>query len=314
MGARRIRAWPASALLLAVVLACAGTACAAAGRVRVELDSDGDGGGSSDVQLQKMQAEAAKQLVEARLRRYKALQHRVVAINLAESAEEDKTKAELLKKQSALADEDAAFGRAKKRLDRARKRLKALRDKKKALAQRHDDDSAKADKAKENVMNLESKAGDLQEKAEEEATKIKAVKQAAAQEKISIPRLVREARVAEESALHLKHDARARMEASKRKTEEAFRLDRVAQEKEREAKMIRSRLVAILEERTKMLDEKERDASKEKLLASKGESLSVDGLHPVDARFCVLGRCRLTRCLRLSACAAEASCIMLCAV
>ena len=62
------------------------------------------------------------------------------------------------------------------------------------------------------------------------------------------------------------------------------------------------------------LDEKERDASKEKLLASKGESLSVDGLHPVDARFCVLGRCRLTRCLRLSACAAEASCIMLCAV
>ena len=91
MGARRIRAWPASALLLAVVLACAGqTACAAAGRVRVELDSDGDGGGSSDVQLQKMQAEAAKQLVEARLRRYKALQHRVVAINLAESAEEDR--------------------------------------------------------------------------------------------------------------------------------------------------------------------------------------------------------------------------------
>ena len=90
MGARRIRAWPASALLLAVVLASAGTACAAAGRVRVELDSDGDGGGSSDAQLQKMQAEAAKQLVEARLRRYKALQHRVVAINLAESAEEDR--------------------------------------------------------------------------------------------------------------------------------------------------------------------------------------------------------------------------------
>ena len=49
-------------------------------------------------------------------------------------------------------------------------------------------------------------------------------------------------------------------------------------------------------------------------MGPKGESLSVDDLHPVDARFCVLGRCRLTHCLRLSACAAEASCIILCAV
>ena len=63
------------------------------------------------------------------------------------------------------------------------------------------------------------------------------------------PWLLRTARDAEESAAHLKEDARTRMEDSRRKTEEAYRLDRVAEEKEREAKMIRGRLMAILQVR-----------------------------------------------------------------
>ena len=41
------------------------------------MELEADGGGESDAELQKMQAEAAKQLVEARLRKYKALKHRV---------------------------------------------------------------------------------------------------------------------------------------------------------------------------------------------------------------------------------------------
>lgn len=41
------------------------------------VEMEADGGGDSDAELQKMQAEAAKQLVEARLRKYKALEHRV---------------------------------------------------------------------------------------------------------------------------------------------------------------------------------------------------------------------------------------------
>ena len=96
-------------------------------------------------------------------------------------------------------------------------------------------------------MDLESKAGALQEKAQEEASKITAVKKAAEEEKVTIPHLLRTARDDEESAAHLKADARTRMDDSRRKTEEAYRLDRVAEEKEREAKMIRGRLIAILQ-------------------------------------------------------------------
>jgi len=249
------------------------TAGAASSSGPVELESDG--GGESDAELQKMQAEAAKQLVEARLRKYKALQHRVAAITLAESAEEDKTKASLLQKQSILAKKDGDLSKSKQAVEDAKKAIKRLHSKQKNLSKRHDDDAAKADKAKEDVMNLESKAGTMQEKAQEEASKISAVKKAAASESVSIPHLLRTARNDEESAAHLKSDARTRMEDSRRKTEEAYRLDRVAEEKEREAKMIRGRLIAILEERTKMLDAKERDAAREKSLASKGASAAA---------------------------------------
>jgi hypothetical protein len=194
-----------------------------------------------------MQAEAAKQLVEARLRKYKALEHRVSAITLAESAEQDKTKASLLQKESVLAKRDAAVGKSKKTLEDVKKAIKRLHAKQKALAARHDHDAANADKAKEDVMDLESKAGALEEKAQEEASKITAVKKAAASEEVTIPHLLRTARDDEESASRLKADARTRMEDSRRKTEEAYRLDRVAEEKEREAKMIRGRLIAILQ-------------------------------------------------------------------
>jgi hypothetical protein len=236
----------------------------------VELDSDGDGGGQSDAELQKMQAQAAKQLVEARMRKYMALKHRLAAVTLAESAEEDQTKAALLKKEAILAKKDAALAKTEKDVAAAKKAITRLVTKAKALAQRHDQDAAKADKAKESVMDLESKAGTLEEKAQEEATKITAVKKATAEEEISIPHLLRTAREDEESAAHLKADARQRMDDSRRKTEEAYRLDRVAGEKEKEAKMIRGRLIAILEERTKLLDAKVRDAEREKSLASHG--------------------------------------------
>lgn len=238
----------------------------------VELWGDGshDGGGESDAQLQKMQAEAAHQLVEARRRKYKALLHRVAAIKLAAAAEEDKTKATLLKRKSALAKKDATLSKSEKAVKDTKDAIARLHKKQKVLAQKHDQDAAKADKAKENVMDLESKAGTLQEKAQEEASKIAAVKKAAASEQVSIPHLLRSARENEESAAHLKRDARDRMDDSRRKSEEAYRLDRVAEEKEHEAKMIRDRLIAILQERTKMLDAKERDAAREKELASKG--------------------------------------------
>ena len=237
----------------------------------VELWGDSShGGGDSDAQLQKMQAEAARQLVEARRRKYKALLHRIAAIKLAEAAEEDKTKAALLKRKSALATKDAALSKSEKAVQDTKDAIARLHKKQKTLAKKHDQDAAKADKAKENVMDLESKAGTLQEKAQEEASKIASVKKAAATEQVSIPHLLRSARENEESATHLKADAHARMDDSRRKTEEAYRLDRVAEEKEREAKMIRGRLIAILEERTKMLDAKERDAAREKKLASKG--------------------------------------------
>ena len=274
-------AW-AAALLGAV--ACAATDGAGAGQLSAVEDAvlgrtggpvelwgeDEHAGGDSDAQLQKMQAEAARQLVEASRRKYKALLHRVAAIKLAEAAEEDKTKAALLKKKSALSKRDAALSKSQKAVQDTRDAVVRLHKKQRDLAQKHDTDAAKADKAKEDVMDLESKAGTLQEKAQEEASKITAVKKAAATEKVSIPHLLRTAREDEESAAHLKEDARARMEDSRRKTEEAYRLDRVAEEKEREAKMIRGRLIAILEERTKMLDAKERDAAREKKLASKG--------------------------------------------
>ena len=48
-----------------------------------------------------------------------------------------------------------------------RKAIKRLHAKQKALSARHHDDAAKADKAKESVMDLESKAGALEEKATE---------------------------------------------------------------------------------------------------------------------------------------------------
>ena len=107
-------------------------------------------------------------------------------------------------------------------------------------------------------MELEDKAGTIGEKAEEETNKISVVKEAVVKEMKSVPELLTSAAAEEDEAARLKRRAHEKLYDSRRKTDEADRLDRVAAEKEREAHMIRSRLVAILEEKTRLLDSKVR--------------------------------------------------------
>ena len=103
-------------------------------------------------------------------------------------------------------------------------------------------------------MELEDKAGTIGEKAEEEANKISVVKEAVVKEMKSVPELLTSAAAEEDEAAQLKRRAHEKLYDSRRKTDEANRLDRVAAKKEREAKMIRSRPVAILEENIRLFD------------------------------------------------------------
>ncbi|EKX38112.1 hypothetical protein GUITHDRAFT_144426 [Guillardia theta CCMP2712] len=230
--------------------------------LQVELQSSSVG---SDSSMQDMQKEAERQLVDAAKRKMHALSHKVNAVKLSSSAREDQTKAELLKKKAILGRRQEDLDKADKAVQDAQKELKHIKEEEKTSSSTSDNDSAKADKAKEDIMNLESEAGTFNEKAQEEEQKIVLVKAAAAKEAAKIPELFKSARNAEDEADKLKLVARNKMQDSKRKSEEAFRLDKVAEEKEREAHMIRKKLISILEEKTKMLYTKEQDASRQKL-------------------------------------------------
>jgi hypothetical protein len=147
---------------------------------------------------------------------------------------------------------------AKKAVADAKSRMENLRKRRQDLGKHADEEVANSDKATENVMELEDKAGTIGEKAEEEANKISVVKEAVVKEMKSVPELLTSAAAEEDEAAQLKRRAHEKLYDSRRKTDEADRLDRVAAEKEREAHMIRSRLVAILEEKTRLLDSKVR--------------------------------------------------------
>jgi len=132
--------------------------------------------------------------------------------------------------------------------------MENLRKRRQDLGKHADEEVANSDKATENVMELEDKAGTIGEKAEEETNKISVVKEAVVKEMKSVPELLTSAAAEEDEAARLKRRAHEKLYDSRRKTDEANRLDRVAAKKEREAKMIRSRPVAILEENIRLFD------------------------------------------------------------
>ena len=140
--------------------------------LQLELQSSSVG---SDSSMQDMQKEAERQLVDAAKRRMHALSHKVNAVKLSSSAREDQTKAELLKKKAIMGRRQEDLDKADKALQDAQKELKHIKEEEKVegracywhltppqtSSSTSDNDSAKADKAKEDIMNLESEAVSL---------------------------------------------------------------------------------------------------------------------------------------------------------
>jgi len=204
----------------------------------------------SDHELKAMQDEVREQLVEAAKRRALAKKHREQALKLSYKAAEDRTAAQILRRKGELAKKQAVLSKEKTRANKAEERVKRLKSKAADLDSAADKDAAQADKLKEDVLTLQSKAATLDEKAQEEGSKMTVVREATAKEAASIPLLLSQADAAEQKAAQLKRSAAARMGESRRKESRATALDRLADQKEREAHLLRTRLVSVVSAKT----------------------------------------------------------------
>jgi len=223
--------------------------------------------GSSD--LSKMESEVKQQLVEAAKRHALAKKHRMEALRLSATAEEDKQQALLLKRRAELSKREAELHRSENAVSSAQHKVKALKNHAAELEATADKDLSRADQDKEQIMELEDRAGTLNEKASEEADRIKSVESAERKAAADLPTMLSNAKTDESQAQKLKESARRHMADSERKAAAAKRLDSLAEEKEREAQIVRNQLMAILQEKTNTLNAKEHDAANEEALAKK---------------------------------------------
>jgi hypothetical protein len=218
---------------------------------------------SSSDKLAEMQREVQKQLVEAAKRRASAAEHKAQAVQLQVKAQEDSERAVLLHKQADLAHREAQLKNAVDALAKARLQVKSLKEKASELDATADKDRALADKAKEQILELEDKAGTYSEKAGEEADKIAVVQTAEAKTASRLPKLLASAKLAEKKAQELKADAAAHMRDSQAKSSRAEQLDEIAREKEQQARMMRQRLMAVLEQKAQTLEAQQHQAAVE---------------------------------------------------
>jgi membrane protein involved in colicin uptake len=98
----------------------------------------------ADHDLQTMQTEVQRQLVEAAKRRALAKKHHEQAIKLAYSAAEDRTTAEVLKRKADLAKRDAVLTKDTNAAKQAEARVKKLKEKSAQLDAAADKDVAQA--------------------------------------------------------------------------------------------------------------------------------------------------------------------------
>merc|ERR1719409_1556101 len=213
--------------------------------------------------LASMQGEVEDQLVEAAKRHALAERHKTESVRLANAAQEEREHAQLLKKRAALAKREAELQRAGDTVHAARARLRKLRDGAGSLQASEKHERSQADADKEHVMELEDKAAALAQKAAEEKDAIQVVESKQDEAAGALPKLLKDAEKEEVEASEMKAQARKRLADSKRKASAAERLDKAAQIKERDAYVMRHKLMGILEQRSEMIARKEKDAKLE---------------------------------------------------
>ena len=256
---------------IAVLAAFAAAACAmlAGHRTTPGAAEDALVGARGRDGLASMQGEVEDQLVEAAKRHALAEQHKTESVRLANAAQEEREHAQLLKKRAALAKREAELQHAGDTVHAARARLRKLRDGAGSLQASEKHERSQADADKERVMELEDKAAALAQKAAEEKDAIQVVESKQDEAAGALPKLLKDAEKEEAEASEMKAQARKRLADSKRKASAAKRLDKAAQIKERDAHVMRNKLMGILEQRSKLLARKEKDATLADNLAKK---------------------------------------------
>lgn len=246
-------------------------ACAAVGMLACAILLGGAGNGTEEPaelaaassKLGKMQREVQEQLVEAAKRRASASKHKTQAVLLQAKSEEDFQRAMLLHKQASLAHREAQLKHSADDLAKARLSVKHLREKASELDATADRDRARADKDKEEILELEDKAGTYSERAGEESDKIAVVESAQRKTARELPSLLSDAESDEKNARELKAEAARHMRDSSVKSSKASQLDHLAREKEAQAKTMRQRLMAVLQQKATTLEEKQENAARE---------------------------------------------------
>jgi len=225
--------------------------------------------------LASMQGQVQRQLVEAAKRHAMAEKHKTESVKLTNAAQEEREQAALLKKRAVLAKSEAEFQHASDEVKKAHSKVRELRGESQELLVTVKRDQSKADGDKEQVMELEDKAGALSEKASEEQDKIQLVESKQNKAAKALPKLLQDAEQEEVEASEMKVQARKRMADSQRKAAAAKRLDALAQDKEHEAHVMRNKLMGILEQKTKILQHKENDAALANDLAKKAARVAA---------------------------------------
>ena len=224
------------------------------------------GGGDS---LAAMQDEVQLQLVKAAKRHAAAEKHKVESVQFANSAQREREQAALLKKRAVLAKNEAELQHAADEVHQAHATVEKLRSDAQTLMGTVKADHIKADKDREIVMELEDKAGALSQKASEEQDTMKLVEAKQSQAAAALPKLLKDAEGEEVEAAEMKAQAQKRMADSERKAAAAKRLDAIAQQKEHDAHVMRSKLVGILQKKSEILEREEKQAAMADSLAKK---------------------------------------------
>lgn len=265
-------------------MASAGVGLAAAGLLLCALvvgqtmyaPTTGELASSGGDTLASMQGQVQRQLVEAAKRHAMAEKHTTESVKLANAAQQEREQAALLKKRATLAKSEAELEHASDEVKLAHSKVRELRGESETLLATVRRDKSKADGDKEQVMELEDKAGALSEKASEEQDKIEVVQSKQSKAAQALPKLLKDAEQEEIEASEMKAQARKRMADSQRKASAAKRLDTLAQEKEHEAHVMRNKLMGILEQKTNILKQKEKDAAFADDLAKKAAQVEAD--------------------------------------
>jgi hypothetical protein len=224
------------------------------------------GGGES---LAAMQDEVQLQLVKAAKRHAAAEKHKVESVQFANSAQREREQAALLKKRAVLAKNEAELQHAADEVHQAHATVEKLRADARTLLGTVKADHNKADKDREIVMELEDKAGALSQKASEEQDTMKLVEAKQSQAAAALPKLLKDAEGEEVEAAEMKAQAQKRMADSERKAAAAKRLDAIAQQKEHDAHLMRSKLVGILQKKSQILAREEKQAAMADSMAKK---------------------------------------------